>query len=395
MIEKIPEGWHYLDYKHSTRKKIDIYNKIQTKEYQEKGSIPIVDQGKTKIAGYIDEEDDKFKGELPVIIFGDHTLTVKFVDYEFAVGADGTKIIHANEEKFIPKFLYYQILNTKIKSEGYQRHFKYLKDKKFLQPPINEQQKIASILLKVDEQIQLTESIINKTEELKKGLMQQLFTKGIGHTAFKQTDVGEIPIDWEIVTLGDYADITKLAGFEYTKYFNSYKDEGEIIVVRGTNITNNELDLSDVKTIPKETSEKLPRSQLKRGDLVFAYVGTIGPVYLIKESNRYHLGPNTARITVDQNIEPQYAFHYFSSYLMKNEIYRQISVSAQPSLSMTKIRSFRFILPKSIEEQKQIASILSKVDEQIQDKRKELKHLHKLLKSLMQDLLTGKVRVSV
>ena len=114
-----------------------------------------------------------------------------------------------------------------------------------------------------------------------------------------------------------------------------------------------------------------------------------------KETNKFHLGPNTARITVNENIDSQYAFHYFTSYLLKREIFRQISVSAQPSLSMTKIRSFRFVLPKSMDEQKQIASILSKVDEHIQDNKKELKHLKELKKGLMQDLLTGKVRVSV
>lgn len=271
---------------------------------------------------------------------------------------------------------------------------KQCKNLKILAPPKREQQKIADILSKVDEQIGLIEKIIDKTEELKKGLMQKLLTKGIGHTRFKQTELGEIPEEWEVVKTGDYADITKLAGFEYTKYFNSYKDGGKIIVMRGTNITNNELNLSNIRTIPKETSEKLPRSQLKKGDLVFAYVGTIGPVYLIKETNKFHLGPNTARITVNENIDSQYAFHYFTSHLLKREIFRQISVSAQPSLSMAKIRSFRFVLPKSKDEQKQIASILSKVDEQIQDNKKELKHLHELKKGLMQDLLTGNVRVT-
>ncbi len=68
-------------------------------------------------------------------------------------------------------------------------------------PPLPEQQKISSILSKVDEQIEQTEQIIEKTELLKKGLMQKLLTKGIGHTKFKKTELGEIPEEWEIVEL--------------------------------------------------------------------------------------------------------------------------------------------------------------------------------------------------
>ena len=74
---------------------------------------------------------------------------------------------------------------------------------------------------------------------------------------YKQTEVGLIPEEWNINILGNLAFVTKLAGFEYTLHFNSYKDEGDIIVVRGTNITHNKMDLSDGKTIPITTSNKL------------------------------------------------------------------------------------------------------------------------------------------
>src|SRR5690625_1322654 len=106
-------------------------------------------------------------------------------------------------------------------------------------------------------------------------------------------DVDFLPGKWRITKLGDISFVTKLAGFEYTKHFDSYKVNGEIIVIRGINITNNKLDTSDVKTIPKRVSDLLPRSKLNKGDLTFAYVGTIGPVFLIDQNNKYHLRPNT------------------------------------------------------------------------------------------------------
>lgn len=205
---------------------------------------------------------------------------------------------------------------------------------------------------------------------------------------YKKTEFGIIPNEWNVVKLGDYADITKLAGFEYTDYFNGYQDTGEIIVVRGTNIKNNVLDLSDVKTIPKSVSNQLQRSKLSKNDLVFAYVGTIGPVAIIDENEKYHLGPNTCRITSDEcTIHHKFLYTYFASYLIQKEIDKHTSVSAQPSLSMTKIRSFRIITPP-LPEQHKIASILSKVDEHISQTETIIEKTEELKRGLMQQLLT-------
>lgn len=210
---------------------------------------------------------------------------------------------------------------------------------------------------------------------------------------YNQTEIGVIPEDWEVDKLGNRAFITKLAGFEYSNYFNSYKDGGNIIVIRGTNITNNKLDLSDVKNIPLETSKKLPRSKLFKNDLVFAYVGTIGPVFLIGEDNKYHLGPNTSKISVDKSLDPKYLFNYFTSWLIKQEIIKQTSIGAQPSLSMTKIRNFKIIFPKSKEEQKAITQALSETDELIQHLDKLILKKKDIKTGAMQELLTRKKRL--
>ena len=265
-------------------------------------------------------------------------------------------------------------------------------------PPPLEQRAIAQTLSDVDALIAALDKLIAKQRRLKTATMQQLLTgkkrlPGFGEgKGYKQTEVGVIPEDWEVINLGDNADITKLAGFEYTNYFNAYRDAGEIIVVRGINITHNVLDLTDVKTIPRATSNKLPRSQLKKGDLVFAYVGTIGPVYLIEESDRYHLGPNTARITCKDDLIPEFLLVYFKSELLRKEIDEKISVGAQPSLSMTKIRSFKVIHPL-IEEQRAIATVLSDMDAAISALETRRAKAQAIKQGMMQQLLTGKVRL--
>ena len=209
---------------------------------------------------------------------------------------------------------------------------------------------------------------------------------------YKRTEVGVIPKDWDVVVLGHHSEITKLAGFEYSSHFNSYKDDGDVIVIRGTNITHNSLDLSDVKTIPKSTSDKLPRSKLKTGDLVFAYVGTIGPVFLIDKDNRYHLGPNTARITCKRSLVPRFLFCYFLGHLIRKEIAEKISTGAQPSLSMTKIRAFHILKPTKAE-QEAIAEALSDADALIESLEQLLTKKRQIKKGTMQELLTGEKRL--
>lgn len=265
-------------------------------------------------------------------------------------------------------------------------------------PPIPEQKAIAQTLSDVDTLIAALDKLIAKKRNIKTATMQQLLTgktrlPGFGEgKGYKKTEVGVIPEDWEVDYLGEYAEVTKLAGFEYTNYFNSYRDGGEIIVIRGVNITNNTLNLENVKTIPKATSNKLPRSQLKKNDLVFAYVGTIGPVFLIEQSGKYHLGPNTARITPKNMVIPQFLFFYFKSNLLESEINEKISIGAQPSLSMLKIRSFKIIKPP-IPEQQAIAQVLSDIDTEITALEKRRAKTQAIKQGMMQELLTGRTRL--
>jgi len=252
-------------------------------------------------------------------------------------------------------------------------------------PSLPEQAAIANVLSDTDALISSLEKLIAKKQNIKQGAMQELLTGKKRLPGF----TGE----WGVKRLGEVADISKLAGFEYSKYFNSYNDGGEIIVVRGTNITNNKLNLSNVKTIPMRTSKKLQRSKLKKDDLVFAYVGTIGPVYLIEENDKYHLGPNTARITVNKGVLPRFVLCYFTSLYIKNEIIEHTSIGAQPSLSMSKIRSFKISLPPTKAEQTAIAQILSDMDSEIEQLKQKLNKYKMIKQGMMQELLTGKTRL--
>jgi type I restriction enzyme, S subunit len=124
--------------------------KVLKRDYLPSGKIPVIDQGQVFIAGYTNNDMAIFKGILPVILFGDHTLVFKYVNFPFALGADGVKVLSINKA-FDPKFLYYYWMSTPIQSRGYSRHFKYLREKELPLVPLSEQRRIVEILDQADE----------------------------------------------------------------------------------------------------------------------------------------------------------------------------------------------------------------------------------------------------
>jgi type I restriction enzyme S subunit len=151
-------------------------HQVQTTEYQASGCSPIVDQGKRPVVGFSDREDKRFhcpKGG--VVIFGDHTCIVKFVDFDFVVGADGTQIL-ATKPGHCARFYAFQLQGRGIPTTGYNRHFKFLKERSFVSPPLPEQTAIAEVLSDIDAELGALEQRRDKTHALKQGMMQELLT---------------------------------------------------------------------------------------------------------------------------------------------------------------------------------------------------------------------------
>ena len=142
-IPQVPIGWEVSPFLKVVAVVSDAGKRIKQRDYLLQGKIPVVDQGQNFIGGYTDDEDLAFDGILPVVLFGDHTRSIKFVDKRFAVGAEGIKILQP-ASCYDPKFFFYLLTSLQIPSRGYSRHFQFLK--KFFLPlaPLNEQTRIVA-----------------------------------------------------------------------------------------------------------------------------------------------------------------------------------------------------------------------------------------------------------
>lgn len=148
--------------------------KIKTEEYHDNGKHLIIDQGQADIAGYTDLEDGLFT-EVPVVIFGDHTRVIKYVDKPFFLGADGTKVLRSKMEDANYKYLYYALKYAKIPNTGYNRHFKWLKEIKIQYPEISKQSEIVDILDRVSGMILARKAELQKLDELIKARFVEMF----------------------------------------------------------------------------------------------------------------------------------------------------------------------------------------------------------------------------
>ena len=170
---------------------------------------------------------------------------------------------------------------------------------------------------------------------------------------------------WQEKSLGEIAEVTKLAGFEFTKYIK-YIDNGEIIALRALNLRNGELDLSDIKRISREVSEDLTRSKIYKDDILLTYTGNgYGDCAIIEENDKYHLAPNICKIVPNQNIVyPYYLYCYISSKAFYNQMSNNMTGSGQPTIPMKTIRQLKIPVP-DIRVQVKLANMMWAINQKI------------------------------
>ena len=252
-------------------------------------------------------------------------------------------------------------------------------------PPLEEQKKIADILSTVDKKIAFVEENINATEELKKGLMQKLLTEGIGHTEFKDSELGRIPESWEVVQIKQLGLVVtgstpKTANKEFyengIRLWASPSDLGKSKEIKNTATKLSDLGFEQTRILPA------------RSILVTCIGSTIGKIGIAYEE----MSTNQQINSVVCNEKNYSDFYYYVLDQQKEYIKKLAGTQAVPLLNKTDFSMIK-VIQAPLEEQKQIAEILSTVDKKIENLKEKKQSFEELKKGLMQKLLTGEVRV--
>jgi len=275
-----------------------------------------------------------------------------------------------------------------------------LKSVLIAKPNIYEQKKIAEILTTVDEVIEKTDQIIEKTKEVKKGLMQELLTRGIGHKKFKKTEIGEIPEEWEVKKLVDTASGEKYSftggPFGSDLKQDSFTDYG-VRVIQLQNIGDGDF-LDDYKIFTsEEKADQLKNCNIYPGDIIIAKMAEpVARACIIPDmDDRYLMASDGIRLSVDRNkYDTKLILLAINSPYFRKNAEKHGTGTTRLRIGLTELKNLPIGIPP-LEEQKQIAEILSSADEGIEKEMNHREQLEALKKGLMQVLLTGKIRVSV
>ncbi len=265
-----------------------------------------------------------------------------------------------------------------------------------------EQQRIANALSDVDALIANLEKLIAKKKNIKQGAMQQLLTGkkrlpgfAPAKSTYKQTELGKIPTDWECVNISKTCTIKARIGWQGLKS-TEYLNSGNYILVTGTDFKNGFIDWSTCSYVSEWRFKQDKNIQIKKGDVLVTKDGTIGKVAFLNEipmEGTLNSGVFVVRSKDLKKIDSVYLSLVFKSSWFDNFLDEITSGSTIVHLYQKDFVKFNFPVPSSIDEQTAIANVLSDMDTEISALETKLAKYRTLKTGMMQQLLTGKIRL--
>lgn len=403
----IPEGWKITSYKdiadiNSDSIKVDKFEH-DTIQYIDIASIQTTGKIEKPAEIKLDEAPSRAKrivhdGDILVSTVRPYLRSFAYVEEasDNLIASTGYAVL-SPKSKVDGKFIYQTILtsrfidnlNARLRGSNYPAvSSKDVGEMLLLLPSLPEQKKIAEILGSVDEAIQATQETIEQTKRVKKGLLQDLLTKGIGHTRFKKTEIGEIPEEWEVMKLEDLSNIRRGASPRPIRDPKWFADEGrgwvriEDVTGQGKYLRTTKQRLSKLgveKSVP-----------INPGDLIMSICATIGVPSMVEMQACIHDGFVLFQDISDRLLRP---YLYYSILNRRNSFTSKGQPGTQKNINTSIVKNVRIPMP-SLSEQRQITNVLDSIDDLIGIEESSFGALEELKKGLMQDLLTGDVRVT-
>ena len=400
MSDFVPEGWLLSEAE-------ELYSRMRVPQVYDRnlvdqsGKYPVLDQSENGCVGYLNSKPEfECSPSSPLTTFANHTCAVRQMTRSFGVIQN---VFPLKAKAHVSQEFLFQILKGAIPQNGYKGHYPDLREKLFLTPPLPEQQKIATILSSVDDVIEKTHAQIDKLKDLKTGMMQELLTKGIGHTEFKDSPVGPIPAVWEVKCLPEIATYQNGKAFPSSDYLSSDKDG--CYLVKPVN-----LDPDGRVNWNYKSTTKLSRTYWKSAEnyrvgpheILMNLTAQslddnfLGRVCITREGDKCILNQRIARIAANEDeVLQKYLFWALQGSFFRSHVERITQGSKVQHLYNSNLDEALIAFPTSILEQKKICALLNSLESAIYGKSQKLAKLKSTKKALMQDLLTGKVRVNI
>jgi type I restriction enzyme S subunit len=392
-IGLLPGEWEVAPFQQCILRRPAKVGKVKQQQYKATGRFPIIDQGQQFIAGYWDSEEDVYRGDLPTIVFGDHTRILKYVDFPFFCGADGTKVLLPNKAQFDPRFLFFALLTLDIPSRGYNRHYRLLREKSLPRPPLDEQRAIARVLSTIQRAVEATERVIAAARQFKRSLMRHLFTYGpvpiaeAERVPLKETQIGPVPEQWQVVRLGQVCSLSTgtTPSTNQPRYWG-----GDIPFIKTSEIANSVLD-SAHHHVTQEAAKDYNLRIHPPGTVFLAMYGqgkTRGQVGLLRVAAT--TSQNTAAILPREQVMPEYLWLYLMG---QYESLRAAGALGQIShLTLGHVKDVKMPLPTA-DEQRLITWALLAAQQKAEAEEKRRAALKELFRTMLHLLMTGQVRV--
>lgn len=272
--------------------------------------------------------------------------------------------------------------------------------------PKTEQTKIIHILSTIDEAIEQTEKLIAKYHRIKTGLMQDLLTKGIDENGdirskkthkFEVKNGIEVPVEWDVKELGKLTEMKGRIGWQGYTINDLTEDASEPLVIGGTQISKeHKLDFSKPVYLKRKKYLEAPEIFVKKGNIILVKTGnTIGKTALVdREIGDATINPNTVILRDFKDVINSFLFLIMISDYFQKALWDFVFIGAQPSVNQTNMKTIKIPVPKENEQIKIIDTFFS-LSNQINEEQNKLSKLNSIKTGLMQDLLSGKVRVKL
>jgi len=254
-----------------------------------------------------------------------------------------------------------------------------------------EQKNIADLLWEVHDAILANEAAIDAGGNLKRAAMRTLFTRGLRGEAQKETEIGPVPENWDVVSIGDVA--------LNTQYGLSVRGNpsGAYPILRMNCQEDGKVHYRDLQFVELDT-ETFEAFRVKPGDLLFNRTNSIdlvGRMAIVEDDRPAVFASYLVRLTVnDHRCDPRFLNYFMNWPATQTEIKKLASRAVgQANINATKLKTVRFPLP-SLDEQREIVAILDAIDRKIDLHRRKRAVLDELFKALLHKLMTGEIRVA-